>query len=193
VTDRIQRVYYWTRSSAKTQAVGYADGKCVPITKLLMSETIIAALIGGFFSILVAVITIYHQDIFSVFRYRKRRIKGNWRGKGVERFLKPDSVELQNEYDILMRFHQLGSRITGTGMGISNLGEHYEANLKGKMEDEHIVTILARSISPQEFDIAVMLFELDAKGKKIKGYSLATGLTQHGITFSEISLDKEPD
>lgn len=158
-----------------------------------MSENLIIALISGFFSILVAVITIYHQDIFSIFRFRKRRIKGTWRGQGIERLLNSDSIKSQMTYEVVFEFQQLGSRITGKGRGKSSLGEEYEANLKGKMEDEHFITLSARSISPQEFDIAVMLFELDAKGKNIIGYILANGLTQHGITFSEISLTKEPN
>jgi hypothetical protein len=158
-----------------------------------MSENIIVALISGSFSLLVAFVTIYHRDIFSIFRFRKRRIKGTWKGQGIEKMLGSDSAESQVTYDIFMEFQQLGSRITGKGNGKNTLGEYYEANLKGKMEDEHFITLSAHSISPQEFDIALFLFELDAKGKRLHGYSLANGLTQHGITLAEISLTKEPN
>jgi hypothetical protein len=156
-----------------------------------MSENITIALMSGAFSIVVALITIYHQDIVSIFRFRKRRIKGTWRGQGVERLL-GSNPQFSETYDVSMELQQLGSRIKGKGTGRSSSGEYSEAKLKGKMEDEHFVTLSAQAISLQEFDIAVFLFELDAKGQKLHGYCLANGLSQHGITFSEISLTKEP-
>lgn len=157
-----------------------------------MSENIKVALLSGAFTILATLIAIYHQDVASIFRFRKRSIQGTWRGRGVEKLLSADSTNSQETYDISMEFSQLGSRIKGKGTGKSTSGEYFQANLKGRMEDEHFVTVSARSLSPQEFDIAVMLFELDAKGQRLRGYCLANGLSQHGITFSEISLSKEP-
>ena len=160
-----------------------------------MTETtkvaLISSIITGAFSILVAIITVHQGEILSVLRVRKRRIQGTWRGRGVERPLGSNSAPFQEIYDISMEFQQMGSRIKGKRTGKSSSGEHFEAKLKGKMEDEHFVTLSAHATSLQEFDIAVMLFEIDVRGEKLSVYSLANGLSQHGITFAEISLTKE--
>lgn len=160
-----------------------------------MTETtkvaLISSIITGAFSILVAIITVYQGEVLSLLRLRKRRIQGTWRGRGVERPLGSNSAPFQEIYDISMELQQMGSRIKGKGTGKSSSGEYYEAKLKGKMEDEHFITLSAHATSPQEFDIAVFLFELDVRGEKLSGYSLATGLSQHGITLAEILLTNE--
>lgn len=156
-----------------------------------MKELIIPVIITGFCTFLATLITIYHKDIFSITRFRKRSIKGVWKGQGIERVLGSAFVASEM-YEISMEFQQLGSRIRGKGGGKSNSGEYYEANLRGRMEDEHFIILTARAISPQEFDIAVMFFGLDAKGTTLHGYSLANGLAQSGITLSEISLTQLP-
>lgn len=154
-----------------------------------MKELILPVLITSFCTFLATLITIYHKDIFSIPRFRKRNIKGVWKGQGIERVLGSAFVASEM-YEISMEFQQLGNRIRGKGGGKSSSGEYYEANLRGRMEDEHFIVLRARAISPQEFDIAVMFFELDAKGTKLRGYILANGLTQHAITLSQISLTR---
>jgi hypothetical protein len=158
-----------------------------------MTENITSALIIGLFSILVALISIYHQDILSIIRFRKRRLDQRpWRGQGIEIYLSPDSGKPLTTYDIVMEFEQTGSLLTGRGSGTNSSGEYYAAKLRGKMEDEYFITLTAYSVSSQEFDIALMLLELDAKGNKLHGYALASGLSDHGITLSKISLTQEP-
>jgi hypothetical protein len=160
-----------------------------------MTETtkvaLISSIITGAFSLLIAIIKGYHGEILSLLRLRKRRIEGTWIGQGIERPLGSIAAPFQETYDISIELQQIGSRIKGKGMGKSSSGEYYEAKLTGKMEDEHFVTLSAHATSPQEFDICVMLFELDARGEKLSGYSLANGLSQHGITLAEISLTNE--
>jgi hypothetical protein len=152
-----------------------------------MKDLIAPVLITGFCTFFAILITIYYKDISSILRFRKRSVKGTWKGQGVERFL-GSAFASSEMYEVSMEFQQLGSRIKGKGGGKSSSGEYYEANLRGRMEDEHFIILRARGISSKEFDIAVMFFELDAKGTKLHGYSLANGLTRHGITLSEISL-----
>lgn len=156
------------------------------------ANNLLIAIISGVFTVIVAIITIYHRDIFAVFQRRRRTVRGAWKGMGIEQLLDSESQKIENEYEITLELHQLGSRVTGLGRGRDVSGIVYEANLKGRMEDEHFITLFARSISAQEFDIAVMMLELDARGRSLSGFSLANGLAQHGITFSRIVLNKEP-
>jgi hypothetical protein len=127
-----------------------------------MTETtkvaVISSIITGAFSLFVAIIKSCHGEILSLLRLRKRRIQGTWRGQRVETPLSSNVAPFQDTYDISIELQQIGSRIKGKGMGKGSSGKYHEAKLKGKMEDEHFVTLSAHAISPQEFDICLMLF-----------------------------------
>jgi hypothetical protein len=155
-----------------------------------MLQNIIPALIGGIFTLLAAFISIYHQDLFSIFRFRKRNIKGVWTGYATEKLLGNDSEELK--YDVSIEFKQFGSRITAKASVSISIGEHFQATCKGRMEDEYFITLRSYSTSIQESNFGVAVFELDSTGKKLHGYSLANSLTKHGIALAEVFFTKQP-
>lgn len=156
-----------------------------------MAQYLLPAVVTGLFALLAALVTAYQSDLVFIFRPRKRRIKGTWTGHASEKMLSAPPEELA--YDLTFEFRQFGSRVTGRVDCIASNGEHYKAKLKGQMEDDHFVTLVVRSLSPQDFSFGVVVLELDAKGKQLKGYGLGNGLSAHGIAFSEVTLSKEPN
>lgn len=156
-----------------------------------MAQYLLPAVITGFFTLLAALITASHSDLAFIFRPRKRHIKGTWTGHASEKILKAPLEQLA--YEVTFEFRQFGSRVTGEVDCIASNAEHYKAKLKGQMEDDHFVTLVVRSSSPQDFSFGVVVLELDAKGKRLNGYGLGNGLSAHGIAFSEVTLAKEPN
>ena len=154
-------------------------------------QYLIPAIITGLFTVLATALTVYKSDLSFIFLRRKRNIKGVWRGKGDENVLTDPSQHLS--YDVTFQLRQFGSRVTGDGSASASNGEHYHAKLKGQMEDDHFVTLVARSPFSQDFFFGVLLLELDAKGKRLNGYALGNGLTAHGIALAKVSLSKEPN
>jgi len=154
-------------------------------------DQLLQAIITGLFGILAALITAYRSDLIFMLHRRKRNIKGKWIGQASEKLLDDSSRELT--YSAAFEFHQFGSRVTGNIHSTGNNGEHYQAQVKGQMEDEHFVTLVARSSSPQDFNFGVVLLELDAKGKHLNGYALGNGLSAHGIALAKMSLSKDPN
>src|SRR5690242_14547555 len=131
-----------------------------------MIQILLPALITGLCTLLAALIV--KSDLIFIFRRRKRRIAGTWRGHASERVMGTTSVELT--YEATFEFRQFGSRITGKVHALSSNGEHYLSTMKGQMEDDHFVTLIIRSSSLQDFSFGVAVLELDAKGKQLNGY-----------------------
>lgn len=64
--------------------------------------------------------------------------------------------------------------------------------MRGRMEDQHFVSLEARTLLPQEFNFGLLVIELGHKGEKLSGYALANGFEQHGISLARVELEQLP-
>lgn len=154
-----------------------------------MSETIVAAIVGGLFTLVAALLTAYRDNIVAMFGRRHRKVQGHWRGTTSERML-PASRKVWLEGQIEMDFKQSARKLWGVLYGTTNHGLKYHMKIRGQMEDNNFVTLQAHAASPQELNFGMLVLELGHKGRKLTGYGLANGFEKHGISLATVELEK---
>lgn len=154
-----------------------------------MSEAIIGGIIGGAFTLVAALLTAYHDNIISMFGRRHRKAQGHWKGTASERML-PASRKVWQEVQLEMDLKQSGNRLWGVLYGTSNHGLKYHMKVRGQMENDHFVTLVARAVSTQELNFGMLVLEFDHEGRKLTGYGIANGLEKHGVSLGTLEWEK---
>ncbi len=154
-----------------------------------MSDAILGATIGAAATLAATIITVYRDNLVSLFRHRTRELQGRWKGRITERML-PASKKIWQEADIQIDLNQSGRRLSGKLHATTNHNRSYVMNVRGRMEDRHFITLEVRATSSQEFNFGVFVLEVDHKATTLSGYALANGFETHGVSLVTAELEK---
>lgn len=159
-----------------------------------MSETIIAAIITGAATIIGTILILFRDTLPFIFSRTRRKLKGTWRGevRDINCFDVPEGKDLFS-YSIELELKQIGRFLYGNASGQNNQGVRYKHKVRGFIESDDYMTLIARSPKSNIRDFGVSFCRIHGDANTIVGYSLFNSMQTPGIVLIQGTLNKVPE
>ncbi len=151
-------------------------------------DTVLAAVIGGAFSMAGTLIAIYHKEIAYLFRRSRRDVTGSWHGHGTD-IVVPGHLEYDSllKYEYRGELRQRGSRVVFDGT--SDADHAYHVVARGWIKGDYVFAI-TQSDEKGVNDFGVAILHYLGTGLDLKGYYLGKRLREDGLVLIRIELKR---
>ncbi len=155
-----------------------------------MNDTILAAVITGFFGLLGGLLIGYKDEIQSRMGKSKRNVTGIWTGTAfdveISELLKYD---FRLEYNLRCELKQKGKRVVGDIWVESD--RFSKISIEGKFKDDDYIVVDYENTDRSTADYGVGFFRFLGTGTELKGLFIGRSIREEGIFLAYAEIQKK--